>query len=242
MTMHNNASAGEIAERIVLVGDPNRAKYMAEHYLENAILVNDVRCAYCYTGMFEGVRVSVMAVGMGGPSMLIYATELCRDYGCKILVRAGTSGGYREDMKNFDIVLSQAVSTTSGINDNMFNGHFSPVADSGLLSTAKQLADEMNLVTYVGGTVCNDRLYRDETYKSKMWKQYGMLCSEQEGTAFYTAAAQFGCRALVMVVITTGIRYDEDGREIFVELPDRNPAQSMDDLVRLALKTAAHSV
>ena len=109
MTMHNHAEVGEISERIVLVGDPNRAKYIAEHYLEDAVLVNDVRCAYCYTGMFEGVRVSVMAVGMGGPSMLIYATELCRDYGCKILVRAGTSGGYRDDMKNFDIVLSQAV-------------------------------------------------------------------------------------------------------------------------------------
>ena len=136
MTMHNHAEVGEISERIVLVGDPNRAKYIAEHYLEDAVLVNDVRCAYCYTGMFEGVRVSVMAVGMGGPSMLIYATELCRDYGCKILVRAGTSGGYQDDMKNFDIVLSQAVSTTSGINDNMFNGHFSPVADFGLLSTA----------------------------------------------------------------------------------------------------------
>ena len=109
MTMHNHAEVGEISERIVLVGDPNRAKYIAEHYLEDAVLVNDVRCAYCYTGMFEGVRVSVMAVGMGGPSMLIYATELCRDYGCKILVRAGTSGGYQDDMKNFDIVLSQAV-------------------------------------------------------------------------------------------------------------------------------------
>ena len=144
-------------------------------------------------------------------------------------------------MMNFDIVLSQAVSTTSGINDNMFNGHFSPVADFGLLSTAKQIADEMKLVTYVGGTVCNDRLYRDETYKSNMWKQYGMLCSEQEGTAFYTAAAQFGCRALMMVGITTGIRCGEDGRESFVELPDRDPAQSMDDLVRLALKTAAHA-
>ena len=152
MTMHNHAEVGEISERIVLVGDPNRAKYIAEHYLEDAVLVNDVRCAYCYTGMFEGVRVSVMAVGMGGPSMLIYATELCRDYGCKILVRAGTSGGYRDDMKNFDIVLSQAVSTTSGINDNMFNGHFSPVADFGLLSTAKRIADEEHLVTYVGGT------------------------------------------------------------------------------------------
>ena len=241
MTMHNNAKKGEIAERIILVGDPNRAKHIAETYLENAILVNDVRCAYCYTGFYEGVRISVMAVGMGGPSMLIYATELCRDYGCKILVRAGTSGGYRDDMKNYDIVLSQAVSTTSGINDNMFNGHFSPVADFGLLSTAKRFADEKNLVTFVGGTVCNDRLYRDETYKSKMWKQYGMLCSEQEGTAFYTAAAQFGCRALMMVGITTGIRYDDAGNEIFVSLPDRNPAQTMDDLLQLALKTAAHA-
>ena len=224
MTMHNHAEVGEISERIVLVGDPNRAKYIAEHYLEDAVLVNDVRCAYCYTGMFEGVRVSVMAVGMGGPSMLIYATELCRDYGCKILVRAGTS-----------------VSTTSGINDNMFNGHFSPVADFGLLSTAKRIADEEHLVTYVGGTVCNDRLYRDENYKSKMWKKYGMLCSEQEGCAFYTAAAEFGCRALMMVGITTGIRYDENGQEIFVDLPEREHAQSMDDLVRLALKTAAHA-
>lgn len=241
MTMHNHAGVGEISERIVLVGDPNRAKYIAEHYLEDAVLVNDVRCAYCYTGMFEGVRVSVMAVGMGGPSMLIYATELCRDYGCKILVRAGTSGGYRDDMKNFDIVLSQAVSTTSGINDNMFNGHFSPVADFGLLSTARRIADEEHLVTYVGGTVCNDRLYRDENYKSKMWKKYGMLCSEQEGCAFYTAAAEFGCRALMMVGITTGIRYDENGQEIFVDLPEREHAQSMDDLVRLALKTAAHA-
>ena len=88
MTMHNDAKVGEIAERIVLVGDPNRAKHMAETYLENPVLVNRTRCAYCYTGTYEGVRVSVMAVGMGGPSMLIYATELCRDYGCKILVRA----------------------------------------------------------------------------------------------------------------------------------------------------------
>ena len=115
------------------------------------------------------------------------------------------------------------------------------MADFGLLSTAKRIADEEHLVTYVGGTVCNDRLYRDENYKSKMWKKYGMLCSEQEGCAFYTAAAEFGCRALMMVGITTGIRYDENGQEIFVDLPEREHAQFMDDLVRLALKTAAHA-
>ena len=92
MSMHIAAAPGEIAERVVLVGDPERATMMAETYLKDKALVNSQRGALCYTGTFEGVRVSVMAVGMGNPSMLIYATELCRDFGCKILVRAGTSG------------------------------------------------------------------------------------------------------------------------------------------------------
>ena len=81
-TPHIEAKKGDFAKTVLMPGDPLRARFIAEHYLEDAVLVNDVRCAYCYTGMFEGVRVSVMAVGMGGPSMLIYATELCRDYGC----------------------------------------------------------------------------------------------------------------------------------------------------------------
>ena len=240
-TWHNAAEKGRIAERIVLVGDPNRAKMIAENYLEDAVLVNDIRCAYCYTGNYEGVRVSVMAVGMGASSMLIYATELCRDYGCKILVRAGTSGGFKEDMCNYDVVLSQAVSSTSGINDYIFNGHFSPCADFGLLCTADRYAKEMGIKTYVGGTIANDRLYRDSTYKSAKWKEYGILASEQEGEAFYTAAAQYGARALMMVGITTGVRVDENGNEYFVDLPGRQPARTVKDLVQLALKTAAHA-
>lgn len=241
MTMHNAANVGDIAERIVLVGDPNRAKLIAEKYLENPVLVNDIRCAYCYTGTYEGVRVSVMAVGMGSASMLIYATELCRDYGCKILVRAGTSGGFKPDMCNYDVVLSQAVSSTSGINDYIFNGHFSPCADFSLLCTANEYAREMGITTYVGPTIANDRLYRDRTYKSATWKQYGMLASEQEGEAFYTAAAQYGARALMMVGIVCGIEVDENGDEFFTDLPDRTPARTVDDLVQLALKTAAHA-
>ena len=102
MSMHINAKVGEIAERIVLVGDPFRAKHIAEDYLKDAVCVNETRAAYCYTGYYNGVRVSVMAVGMGNPSMLIYATELFRDYGVKNAVRAGTSGGYVEGMKMYD--------------------------------------------------------------------------------------------------------------------------------------------
>ena len=241
MSMHIDAQPGEIAGRVVVVGDPLRAKHTAETYLAGAKLVSGKRCAWCYTGSYEGVPVSVMAVGMGNPSMLIYATELCRDYGAKILVRAGTSGGYLPQMCNYDIVLSQAVSTTGGINEHLFGGHFSPSADFGLLCTADRIAREMKLVTFVGGTVCNDRIYRDENYRSKVWKQYGMLCSEMEGEAFYTAAAQFGRRALMMVGITTGIRYDENGCEMFVDLPDRTPAHTVDDLVQLALRTAVRA-
>lgn len=237
MTMHNDAQKGEIAERIVLVGDPNRAKMIAEEYLENAILVNEKRYAYCYTGTYQGTRVSVMGVGMGAPSMMIYATELCRDYGCKYLVRVGTSGGFLPEMKNFDIVLSEAVSTTGGINNGLFSGHFSPCADFFLLKKSYEVAEEMGLRVYVGPTIANDRLYRDESYQSEKWKRYGMLASEQEGEAFYTAAAEYGAKALMMVGIVCGIRVGDDGKESFVDLEEGSPSQTMHDMVKLALRT-----
>ena len=238
MSMHIDARPGEIAERIVLVGDPYRAKHIAENYLDNAVLVNDKRAAFCYTGTYEGVHVSVMAVGMGNPSMLIYATELFRDYGVKIAVRAGTSGGYVPGMKKFDIVLAQATSTTSGINDNRFNGYFAPIADFGLLCKANEIAKQLGLRTYTGNVVCNDRIYRDENYKSKMWQQYGILASEMEGTALYTAAAEFGAKALMTIGIILNITVDEEGIEHFTDAPENEPKRSVDDLVKLALLTA----
>ena len=241
MSMHIDAKPGEIADRIVLVGDPYRAKHIAENYLENAVLVNEKRAAFCYTGTCDGVRVSVMAVGMGNPSMLIYATELFRDYGVKIAVRAGTSGGYVPGMKKFDIVLAQAVSTTSGINDNRFNGYFAPIADFGLLCTANETASRLGLKTYTGNVVCNDRIYRDETYKSKMWQQYGILASEMEGTALYTAAAEFGTKALMTIGIILNITVDEAGVEHFTDAPENEPKRTVDDLIRLALLTVVNA-
>ena len=241
MSMHIDARPGEIAERIVLVGDPYRAKHIAETYLDNAALVNDKRAAFCYTGTYEGVRVSVMAVGMGNPSMLIYATELFRDYGVKIAVRAGTSGGYVPGMKMFDIVLAQATSTTSGINDNRFNGYFAPIGDFGLLCTANRVADQLGLKTYTGNVVCNDRIYRDESYKSNIWQQYGILASEMEGTALYTAAAEFGAKALMAIGIILNITVDENGVEHFTDAPENEPKRTVDDLIRLALLTAVNA-
>ncbi|MGI5889118.1 MAG: purine-nucleoside phosphorylase [Oscillospiraceae bacterium] len=241
MSMHIDAKPGEIADRIVLVGDPMRAKHIAEDYLENPVLVNEKRAAYCYTGTYNRQKVSVMAVGMGNPSMLIYSTELFRDYGVKFAVRAGTSGGYVKGMKMYDIVLAQATSTTSGINDNRFNGYFAPIGDFGMLCKAKELADEMGLKTYVGNVICNDRIYRDENYKSKMWAQYGILASEMEGTAFYTAAAEFGARALMMIGVILNITVDENGVEHFTDAPENEPKRTVDDMIKLALMTATES-
>ena len=241
MSMHIDAKVGEIAERVVVVGDPFRAKHIAEDYLEDPVLVNEKRAAFCYTGKYEGVPVSVMAVGMGNPSMLIYSTELFRDYGVKYAVRAGTSGGYVPGMKNYDIVLAQATCTTSGINDNRFNGYFAPIADFGLLCKANEVAKEIGLKTYTGNVVCNDRLYRDENYKSKTWAQYGVLASEMEGTAFYTAAAEFGAKALMMIGVILNITVDENGVEHFVDAPDYDPPRSVDDLINLALKTVTRA-
>ena len=239
--MHIDAKPGEIAERIVLVGDPFRAKHIAESYLENAVLVNEKRAAFCYTGTYNDISLSVMAVGMGNPSMLIYSTELFRDYGVKIAVRAGTSGGYVPGMKMFDIVLAQATSTTSGINDNRFNGYFAPIADFGLLCKANEIARQMGLKTYTGNVICNDRIYRDGTYKSKLWQQYGMLASEMEGTAFYTAAAEFGVKALMAIGIILNITVDEKGVEHFSDAPENTPRKTIDDLIKLALLTAVNA-
>ena len=241
MSMHIDAKMGEIAERIVLVGDPFRAKHITETYLENAVLVNEKRAAFCYTGTYNDVRISVMAVGMGNPSMLIYSTELFRDYGVKIAVRAGTSGGYVQGMKMFDIVLAQATSTTSGINDNRFNGYFAPIADFGLLCTADEIAKQLGIKTYTGNVICNDRIYRDGSYKSKMWQQYGMLASEMEGTAFYTAAAEFGAKALMAIGIILNITVDEEGVEHFTDAPENEPPKTIDDLIKLALLTAVNA-
>lgn len=239
MSMHIDARPGEIAKTVVVGGDPARIKHIAETYLEDAKLVNEKRAALCYTGTYKGQPLSVMAVGMGIPSMMIYATELYDEYGCDAIIRVGTSGSYLPDMELYDIVLSQAACHTSGINDHLFNGTFCPIGDFGLLCTADRLAKEQGIKTYVGNTVCNDRIYRGpETYKSAAWAKYGILCSEMEGAGLYTVAAQFHKKALMIVSISTKIILDEDGTEHFVDLPE-NPGHSMDDAIRLALDTAA---
>ena len=239
MSMHIDAKKGEIAKTVVVGGDPARIKHIAETYLESPRLVNEKRAALCYTGKYKGKEISVMAVGMGIPSMMIYATELFGEYDCDAIIRIGTSGSYLPDMRLYDVVLSQAACHTSGLNEGIFGGTFCPIADFGLLSIADRLAKERGMRSYVGNTVCNDRIYRgpETGYKSAMWKKYGILCSEMEGAGLYTVAAEYGKKALMIVSISTKIILDEDGTEHFVDLPEE-PGRSMDDGIVLALDTA----
>lgn len=234
MSMHIAAKAGEIAPNILLPGDPMRAKHIAETYLEDAVCFNEIRGMYGYTGTYKGQRVSVMGTGMGIPSILIYATELARDYGCKKMIRLGTAGAYSEKLKALDLVLSQATSTTSALNDHIFPGHYAPCADFELLDKCYHIARERGLPVYVGNTICNDHLYIDnkEEYK-KVWADYGVIASEMEGAGLYTVAARYGAKALtVMSIVETSFKPGAKG----VSAEDKE--KNLKDMILLALDTA----
>ena len=231
MSMHINAKLGEIAKKILLPGDPLRAKYIAETYLKNSKLVNEVRGAYCYTGTYNDVEVSVMGTGMGIPSMAIYATELCRDYGCEELIRIGTGGGFVEGMKENDIVLSQATSTYSAINKSWFNGSYAPCADFELLHKAYHTANELNVKAYVGNTICNDLFYRDDKKEEmQKWMKHGIIAGEMEATALYSVAAEYKRKALTIIQIS-------GGPFVSGELTAEQREKGLDNMIKVALDT-----
>ncbi len=237
MSLHITAKPGEIAERILLPGDPLRAKYIAENYLEDAVCVNELRGALCYTGTYKGKRVSVMGSGMGIPSMMIYATELCRDYGCQKLIRLGTGASFTPELKQMDIAMSMATSHNSGINDYTFKGTYAPCADFKLLETAYRKANEMGLKTMVGNTVCYDQLYRnDEEFQIKKWSEYGVIAGEMEAAGLYTVAAHYGKQALCLITIVVELANHTNVAGGSVSPEQRE--KGLNDMIRLALETA----
>ena len=238
MSMHIEAKMGDIAPSILLPGDPERAKFIAENYLQDPVCFNRVRGMYGYTGLYKGQPMSVMGTGMGIPSMLIYATELTRDYGCKRLVRLGTAGAFDPDLKLMDIVLSQATSTTSAINDYILPGHFAACADFELLDKAYHLGRDRGLRIFAGNTLCNDHLYIDDkpAYEAK-WAAYGVIASEMEGTALYKAAARDGAKALTMMSIVVTNFGGDGSHEGGVSAEDKE--KNLIDMIELALDTAA---
>ncbi len=210
ITPHINPKA-EIAPRILLPGDPLRAKYVAENMLENAEQFNEVRGALGFTGTYKGEKVSVMGTGMGMPQVSIYVTELMKFYGVKTLIRIGTCGGMLPDMQLMDLILGTGACTTSGINRHIFNGDFAPTADFELLNKAYEIAKEREIKTYTGLILSSDMFYGENKKEDgEMWKKYGVIAGEMEAAALYTIAAKYRCRALTMLSVSDGPFIDRD--------------------------------
>ena len=235
MSMHISAKMGDIAERILLPGDPLRAKYIAETYLENPVCFNEVRGMYGYTGTYKGVPVSVMGTGMGVPSIHIYARELMTEYGCKTLIRVGTAGSYEPTLNVGELVISKGCCYTSSFMDYAhLEGTFSAVADHKLVYIAEKLAEEMNIPARVGLTVCNDLLYFDNKPEiAKKWNEYGVVASEQEAVALYALASQFRTKALTIMNIANNFA-NPDQPPLSQEARERE----LDNMIKLALETA----
>ena len=206
MSIHIGAEKGDIAETILLPGDPMRAKHFAETMLEGALLFNEVRGMYGYTGTYDGARVSIMGTGMGLPSTAIYANELIREYGCKNLIRVGSCGGFQEDLKPRDIVIAMSASSNSAMNRLRFGGaDYAPTASFELLKRAYDIAEAKGIPVRVGNILSNDSFYEDDPDGWKKWAEYGVLAVEMESSALYTIAAKYRVNALTICTVSDSL-------------------------------------
>lgn len=205
MSVHISAKKGEIADTILLPGDPLRAKYIAETFLEDVVQYNEVRNMFGYTGTYKGKRISVQGTGMGVPSIAIYVTELMQEYDVQKLIRVGTCGAIQKDVKVRDVILGQSASTDSSLNKVLLNDlAYAPTADFNLLYKAFEAGKEADLNLRVGNIFTADLFYNDEA-DYKKWADYGILAVEMESAALYTLAAKFGRQALSILTVSDHI-------------------------------------
>lgn len=203
MSVHINAKEGQIAESILLPGDPLRAKFIAENFLEDVICYNEVRGMYGFTGTYKGKKVSVQGTGMGVPSISIYVNELIQSYGVKNLIRVGTCGSFQESVKVRDMVIGMAASTDSNINKIRFNGRdFAPTASFKLLKKAYDIAVQKGIDPKVGNIFSSDTFYHDDPEAWKHWAKFGCLAVEMEAAGLYTLAAKYGVDALTILTVS----------------------------------------
>lgn len=205
MSTHINANSGDIAPNILLPGDPLRAKFIAENFLENPKLYNDVRGMFGYTGTYKGIPVSVQGTGMGQPSLSIYVTELFKDYDVKNAIRVGTCGAIQEDLELRDTILvNSACSDSSLLNQRFGNLHFAPTADFKLVKTADKIAEQMG-IRYTVGSVCSSDFFYDINSNWKKWKEYGVKGIEMESAELFTLAAQYNRSAMAIMTVSDHI-------------------------------------
>lgn len=205
MSTHINAKDGDIAEAVLLPGDPLRAKYIAEHFLENAFCYNEVRGMFGFTGYYNGKKVSVQGTGMGQPSLSIYVNELFQFYNVQKAIRVGTCGAIKSDIKLRDVIIAMGACSDSALNTYRFDGrHFAPIADFELLQNAVEAAEKKDIVPHVGSVASSDMFY-DEKEIWKLWAEYGVLGIEMETAELYTLAAKFNRKALGILTVSDHI-------------------------------------
>ncbi len=231
MTPHIKAEKGDFGKTVLMPGDPLRAKFVAENFLERAELVNNVRGVQGYTGYYKDKRVSVMASGMGMPAIGIYSYELYKFFEVESIIRIGSAGAMNEKVKVRDIILAQGASTDS----NFFfqygiDGHFAPIADYGLLKKAEEIGNSMAQNIHVGNILSTDVFY-NEINTAETWGKLGVLGVEMEAAALYMNAARLNKRALAILTVSdhliTGESLSSDLRET-----------SFTDMMTLALEVA----
>ena len=209
-TPHIGAQYGEIAETVLMAGDPLRAKFMAEHFLDNPVLFNSIRGMLGYTGTYGGKRVSVMGHGMGIPSIGIYTYELFNFYDVKTIIRIGSAGAYDTDLHVGDLVLAMGACTNSHYGDQYeLPGTFAPIADFGLLRSAAEACEKYGIRYKVGNILSSDVFYSDSSNVDK-WMKMGVMAVEMEASALYMNAARAGKRALAICTISDHVILGEN--------------------------------
>ena len=233
-TPHNSADQGAFGKVVLMPGDPLRARFTAREFLENAELVNDVRGIQGYTGFYEGSRISVMASGMGMPSMGIYSYELFHEYDVDCILRIGSAGSMSEKVHVRDIVLGMGACTDSNYaHQYRLPGTFAPIADYDLLKTAAEEGEKLGAVCRVGNLLSSDLFYDDDPDFAAKWAKMGVMAVEMEAAALYMNAARAGNRALAICTISdhliTGEALSSEERQL-----------GFRQMIELALKTARH--
>ncbi|WP_338974508.1 purine-nucleoside phosphorylase [Fusobacterium vincentii] len=232
MSIHIAAKIEDIAETVLLPGDPKRAKWIAENYLGNSFCYTDIRGMLGFTGTYKGKRISVQGTGMGIPSISIYITELMKDYGVKNLIRIGSAGSYQKDIKVRDVVIAMSTSTDSNINNRRFyGGNFSPTANFELFSLALKVAEEKNIKIKAGNVLTSDEFYNDDSDYYKKWADFRVLAVEMETAGLYTLAAKYRAKALSILTISDSLVSPE-----ITSAEERE--KTFSEMIELALETA----
>ena len=229
MSLHIEAKKGQIAETVLLPGDPLRAKWIAETFLQDSVCYNEIRGMLGFTGTYKGRKISVQGTGMGIPSAMIYCHELINDYGVKNLIRVGSAGSFQPDLGLMEIVIAMSASTNSALNKVTFkDADFAPTANFDLLMKAAEYSRENGIQFTAGNVLSSDIFYDDDPEYYKQWAAHGTLCAEMETAGLYTLAAKFGVKALSILTISDSL---VNGDEVSAEVREKK----LGEMVEIAL-------